>query len=78
MAQQAVTSQMVEFSVGNGSPTPGYLARPVTPGKYPGVVVIQEWWGLEEHIKDVARRFAQEGFVAIAPDLYHRPDRGRA
>ena len=35
------------------------------------VIVLQEWWGLVDHIKDVAERFAAEGFVALAPDLYH-------
>ena len=51
--------------------TPAYLVRPRAPGTYPGVVVIMEWWGLVPHIKDVADRFAAEGFAAIAPDLYH-------
>ena len=37
----------------------------------PGVIVIQEWWGLVKHIQDVCDRFAAEGFVALAPDLYH-------
>jgi carboxymethylenebutenolidase len=49
----------------------GYIARPKADGKFPGVIVIQEWWGLVPHIKDVAERFAAEGFIAIAPDLYH-------
>jgi carboxymethylenebutenolidase len=53
----------------NGTTTPGYLAKPARPG--PGVIVIQEWWGLVPHIEDVADRFAAEGFVALAPDLYH-------
>jgi len=53
----------------NGGTTPGYLARPSKPG--PGVIVIQEWWGLVPHIEHVADRFAKEGFVALAPDLYH-------
>jgi carboxymethylenebutenolidase len=53
----------------NGRMTGGYLARPVKPG--PGVVVIQEWWGLVPHIRNVADRFAAEGFAALAPDLYH-------
>jgi len=44
----------------------GYMA-----GKGPAVVVIQEWWGLVPHIEDVVERFAKEGFLAIAPDLYH-------
>ena len=49
----------------------GYLARPEGDGPFPAVIVIQEWWGLVPHIKDVADRFAGEGFVALAPDLYH-------
>ena len=49
----------------------GYLARPMDENTHPGIVVLQEWWGLDEHIKDVARRFAREGFVALAPDLFH-------
>ncbi|HEY9879972.1 MAG TPA: dienelactone hydrolase family protein [Leptolyngbyaceae cyanobacterium] len=47
----------------------GYLALPET-GSGPGVVVLQEWWGLVPHIKNIADRFAQAGFVALAPDLY--------
>lgn len=47
----------------------GYLARPPS-GTGPGLVVIQEWWGLTDHIKDVTDRFAAEGFVALAPDLF--------
>jgi carboxymethylenebutenolidase len=53
----------------NGSEAQGYLARPEG-GDGPGVVVVQEWWGLDDHIRDVADRFAGEGFVALAPDLY--------
>src|SRR6185436_7163276 len=53
----------------NGAQAAGYLAKPAKPG--PGVVVIQEWWGLVPHIEQVADRFAAEGFVALAPDLYH-------
>ncbi|HEX6730054.1 MAG TPA: dienelactone hydrolase family protein, partial [Pyrinomonadaceae bacterium] len=61
--------RMVQFS-SNGGTTPGYLAIPEK-GSGPGVVVIQEWWGLVDHIKDVCDRFAAEGYVALAPDLYH-------
>ena len=53
-----------------GSATQGYLATPAS-GTGPGVVVIQEWWGMDAHIRDVADRLAAEGFVALAPDLYH-------
>ena len=54
----------------NGGTTSGYLATPES-GRGPAVVVIQEWWGLVDHIRDVCDRFAFEGFVALAPDLYH-------
>ncbi|MFI0352770.1 dienelactone hydrolase family protein [Actinomadura sp. 9N407] len=47
----------------------GYLATPPG-GSGPGLIVIQEWWGLTDHIADVTDRFAQAGFVALAPDLY--------
>ena len=60
----------VEFP-SNGHTCQGYLATPPNGGKGPAVVVIQEWWGLVDHIRDVVDRFANEGFVAIAPDLFH-------
>jgi carboxymethylenebutenolidase len=53
----------------NGSDGAGYLARPAG-GHGPGVVVIQEWWGLNDQIREVCDRFAGDGFVALAPDLY--------
>lgn len=53
----------------NGSTGSGYLAVPEG-GSGPGVVVIQEWWGLNDQIKDVCDRAAADGFVALAPDLY--------
>src|SRR5438552_2620499 len=53
----------------NGATTPGYLATPSEPG--PGVIVIQEWWGLNSQIQGVTDRFAAEGYVALAPDLFH-------
>jgi carboxymethylenebutenolidase len=61
--------EMIEFP-SNGSTGEGYLAAPEA-GTGPGIVVIQEWWGLVPHIKDLCDRFAVEGFVALAPDLYH-------
>lgn len=47
-----------------------YVAMPDGNGRHPGVVVIQEWWGLNDQIKSIADRWAKEGFVAVAPDLY--------
>ena len=61
--------ELVQFPFDGGN-TGGYLATP-NQGGGPGVIVIQEWWGLVDHIKDVCDRFAGEGFVALAPDLYH-------
>jgi carboxymethylenebutenolidase len=61
--------EMVEFP-SNGSSASGYLARPSS-GTGNRVIVIQEWWGLVDHIKDVCDRLAVEGFMALAPDLYH-------
>src|SRR3990172_5033411 len=66
----------------NGIEGSGYLAQPDDGGTHPGVIVIQEWWGLDGHIRDIAERFAREGFVALAPDLYHgsfatEPDEAR-
>ncbi|MGH3737448.1 MAG: dienelactone hydrolase family protein [Micromonosporaceae bacterium] len=73
----------------NGGTTEGYLASPAThlghndsSGPWPAVIVIQEWWGLVPHVRSVADRVAAEGFVALAPDLYHglstaEPDEAR-
>ncbi|HWG93303.1 MAG TPA: dienelactone hydrolase family protein [Mycobacteriales bacterium] len=60
--------QNTTFPSGGGT-AHGYLAVPES-GSGPGVVVIQEWWGLTDHIADVCDRLAGEGFVALAPDLY--------
>ena len=59
----------VEFA-SNGGRASGYLSAPAS-GTGPGVLVIQEWWGLNSHVRSLADRFAGEGFVALAPDLYH-------
>lgn len=64
-----MTSGMIEFRA-NGRTAPGYVSRPES-GSGPGVIVVQEWWGLTDHIKELADRFAAAGFVALAPDLYH-------
>jgi carboxymethylenebutenolidase len=49
-----------------------YVAEPAGAQPRPAVIVVQEWWGLNENIRDIARRFAAQGYVAIAPDLYSR------
>ena len=64
-----MAGKMVVFP-SNGHTCRGYLAASRT-GSGPGVIVLQEWWGLVDHIKEVVDRFAAEGFTALAPDLYH-------
>ena len=49
----------------------GHLARPSGNGPWPGLIVIQEWWGLDEQTKSIADRFAGAGYLAFAPDVYH-------
>lgn len=49
----------------------GHLAKPAGSGPFPTVIVIQEWWGLDAQTKSIADRFAQEGYLAFSPDLYH-------
>jgi carboxymethylenebutenolidase len=68
MAETANPRQNVTFA-SNGGEAHGYLALPES-GRGPGLVVIQEWWGLTSHIADLVDRFAAAGFVALAPDLY--------
>lgn len=60
--------KMIEFQ-GNGTTYQGYFSPAFNRG--PGVIVIQEWWGLVDHIKDLCDRFADAGFTALAPDFYH-------
>jgi carboxymethylenebutenolidase len=62
-------AETVEFP-SNGTAASGYLVKP-SAGSGPGVLVIQEWWGLDSGIKEVTDRLGSAGFVALAPDLYH-------
>ena len=66
VATVVVMGERVSFK-SNGGTCEGYVAD----GGGPGVIVIQEWWGLVPHIEDVADRFAAAGYTALAPDLYH-------
>ncbi len=61
-------SETLDFQTANG-PTTAYVSKPDEGGEK-AVILIQEWWGLNDHIKDIAGRYASEGFTAIAPDLY--------
>src|ERR1700674_1097250 len=61
--------KMVSYASGSET-VQGYLAVPEGPGKKPAIVVIQEWWGLNDWVKSRADRFAKQGYVALAVDLY--------
>jgi len=60
----------ISFKRPDGTPVDGYLAEPAQPAGAPCVVVIQEWWGLNDQIRGVAERLASAGYVALVPDLY--------
>ena len=61
---------MIEYKRPDGNSVKGYLAEPSQPQGAPGVVVIQEWWGLDDEVKSVADRLAKAGYRALVPDLY--------
>ena len=62
--------KMIEFQRPDGQAVRGYLAEPAGAGAAPGIVVIQEWWGLNDQIRGVADRYAAAGYCALVPDLY--------
>lgn len=68
---ESIRETMVQYPSGNVT-VKAFVAAPTTKERRPAIIVIQEWWGLTDHIKDIARRYAAEGYVAIAPDLYSR------
>ena len=69
-AQAAVVTETVTYQHG-GQPLQGYLARDdAIPGKRPGVLVVHEWWGLNDYVRDRVRQLAELGYVAFAPDMY--------
>jgi carboxymethylenebutenolidase len=77
-----LTTGIVTYPNTDGTELMGYIAHQDDAAPQPGVIVLQEWWGLNDHIKQVADRLAAEGFVALAPDLYHgvvttEPDEAR-
>ncbi len=64
-------SQRTPFTARNGKAADGVVAEPPGSGKAPAVVLVQEYWGLNAHVVSVAERLAAEGFLVLAPDLYH-------
>ena len=69
MSEQPITATETTFT-SNGTLAAGYLARPADGKPAPALILIHEWWGLNDHIKDVASRYAAAGFITAAVDLY--------
>lgn len=67
----SIRETTVQYQSGNVG-MKAFVAAPQTKDKRPAILIVQEWWGLTEYIKDIARRYAAEGYVAIVPDLYSR------
>lgn len=67
-----IKTETVMLPVGDGTEMDAYVAYPEGPGPWPGLIVLQEIFGVNAHIRDVTERFAREGFLAIAPALFHR------
>ena len=70
MTGVAIQSETMRCPSQDGTMINAYLSRPATPGNHPGVIVAAETFGLVEHIEDAARRFAAQGYTALALDLY--------
>ena len=71
-----ISSAYVQVSVNDGTTMRAWVARPKEEGPRPGLLVFQEAFGVNAHIRDIAGRFAREGFVAVAPELFHRTGAG--
>lgn len=65
-----ITTTRTKFSA-NGKDVNAFIAKPEGVAKAPAVIVIHEWWGLNPHTEDIAQRYAREGFIAVAADLYN-------
>ncbi len=72
VTHETMLAETVLFPGHEGDKISGYLARPMGPGPYPCVIVIHAAPGFVDHFKEVARKFAAAGYVAIAPNLHHR------
>jgi carboxymethylenebutenolidase len=72
MAMATITTEKVSLKVGDGTTMNAYVAAPTDAAKAPGLMVFQEAFGVNAHIRDVTERFARQGYVAIAPEMFHR------
>lgn len=73
---EGMLAETVSLTGYGGDLVSGYMARPLTPGYHPGVIVIHEVFGLVEHTRELVRKFAAHGFIGVAPNLYHREGPG--
>src|SRR5690242_19209826 len=71
VAETDLKERMVQYP-SEGVTVRAYAVAPAVKERRPAIVIVQEWWGLNDHMKDIARRVAKEGYVAIVPDLYSR------
>jgi carboxymethylenebutenolidase len=69
---QRIVTEEINFSSSDGAKIDAFMARPRQAGRYPGVIVIHEAFGVDDHIRDIVGRLANAGFVALAPNLYQR------
>lgn len=67
-----IKNEFITLNVADGTQMRAYLAQPSGAGKFPGILVFQEAFGVDKHIRDVTERLASEGYAAIAPELFHR------
>ena len=74
--EQAIVREKVQLNVSDGTKMSAYVAWPEEQAPHSGVIVLQEAFGVNSHIRDVTERFAREGYVAIAPELFHRTGPG--
>ena len=72
MSSPEIMKEKIELTVPGNSPMAAYVARPASAGRHPGLMVFQEAFGVNGHIRNVTERFAAQGYVAIAPELFHR------
>lgn len=72
MTTEDITTDRIRIDVADGSTMDGHVFRPAAAGPHPGVLLFQEIFGVNSHIQDVAARIAREGYVVLAPDLFHR------
>lgn len=72
MSQSGIVTEKVELKVSGASTMLAYVARPGAAGPHPGLLVFQEAFGVNSHMRDVTERFAAQGYVAVCPELFHR------